>query len=187
MTIVSIDIETTGLSKNSVITEIALYDPETSKHLHTYLEVPSWAPWEDFALANTTSGVNPRVRNKFSASAVDIKACDFLTNIHAEPGKVYALGWNVANFDRQFIARQLPRLDGWLSYRHIDLTGIRMLLESAEVDIPKLKDDYQCETWSEYADLLAAEVLGKHAKHDALWDTQQAAIFYEFAVTLLTK
>lgn len=188
--LVSIDIETTGLGPHCAMTEIALYDLETEAAYHQYIQIDGRADWEAFSLEHTATGRGEHEVTLWAGS-VDLRINRWLHDLGATPGQVMALGWNVGSFDRQYIKKDLHRLDGWLSYRHVDLTAIRHLFDAVSMPMDctdhakHAKHGEHCDNWAEHSKAMAKATLGGDDAHDALWDARAAALFYRTAEATL--
>lgn len=133
--LVWIDLEMTGLdTANDRIIEIATV--VTDKELNILAEGPVLAISQtDVCLAgmdewNTRqhgqSGLVERVREEgISESEAEAKTLEFL-KAFVQPGKSPMCGNSICQ-DRRFLARQMPTLEAFFHYRHLDVSTLKEL------------------------------------------------------------
>jgi oligoribonuclease len=143
-----LDLEMTGLNpERDVILEVALV--VTDRELRT-LEEYTTAVWQpDSELAKMTpfvrdmhekTGLVARVRaSKIDAFAVERALLERVTGHCPYPA---VLAGNTIGQDKRFIERHLPGLSGYLHYRTLDVTSVKLLAkawygEAAVYDKPK--------------------------------------------------
>ena len=99
------------------------------------------------------------------------------------------VGWNVAGFDRRFLRRQLPLLNGVFSYRTLDLNAVVFAMTEAGMHAPtgrawtydRLKRDVKT-----HAADYARTILGyEEAWHAAGYDALCSLLAYERLRSLL--
>lgn len=130
-----IDLEMTGLDSNQdVIIEIATI--VTDKHLNILGEGPVIAihqPDEILAKMDNwnqtqhgASGLIARVRaSQWSTRAAELATLAFLRE-HVPPGASPMCGNTICQ-DRRFLARQMPELEQFFHYRHLDVSTLKEL------------------------------------------------------------
>jgi oligoribonuclease len=163
MTILAIDLETTGLNaKEDYILEVAwqvlddhmVQQTETNSFL---VEMNSDAALKvqtnEYVLnMHRESGLWDDLLNSAVLHVDDVEDM-LLRELDEADGPVYLLG-NSVHFDRSFIDSWMPRLSKKLSHRIIDATTLRLVLASvgAELELPPLnkhraKDDIEASIW----------------------------------------
>ena len=75
---------------------------------------------------HTTSGLITEIPSGISVSAAEEKILEYLQASGTEPGKSPLAG-NSVSVDRNFIARDMPKLNEYLHYRTIDVSSIKEL------------------------------------------------------------
>ncbi len=75
---------------------------------------------------HTASGLITQIPSGISASAAEEKILEYLQASGTEPGKSPLAG-NSVSVDRNFIARDMPKLNEYLHYRTIDVSSIKEL------------------------------------------------------------
>lgn len=75
---------------------------------------------------HTTSGLITQIPSGISVSAAEEKILEYLQASGTEPGKSPLAG-NSVSVDRNFIARDMPKLNEYLHYRTIDVSSIKEL------------------------------------------------------------
>ena len=75
---------------------------------------------------HTASGLITQIPSGISVSAAEEKILEYLQASGAEPGKSPLAG-NSVSVDRNFIARDMPKLNEYLHYRTIDVSSIKEL------------------------------------------------------------
>ncbi len=134
--LVWIDLETTGLDlETKVILEIATI--VTDKDLNIIAEGPDLVihqPKEILATMDEwctkqhrTSGLIEEVRRStVSLSQAEMETLAFVTS-HCPPRSCPLCGNSIC-FDRRFIIRYMPKLDDLLSYRNVDVSTVKELV-----------------------------------------------------------
>lgn len=130
-----IDLEMTGLEPDTdVIIEIATV--VTNSDLTILAEGPVLAVHQSDEILNGMdewntrqhgqSGLTERVRkSQISIADAERQTLDFLKNWVGK-GKSPMCGNSICQ-DRRFLARQMPELEAWFHYRHIDVSTIKEL------------------------------------------------------------
>jgi oligoribonuclease len=133
--LVWIDLEMTGLQPESdLIIEIATI--VTDKHLAVLAEGPVMAIHQSEATLaamddwnrrqHGSSGLIARVRaSEIDAGAAENATLKFLET-WAEPGRSPMCGNSICQ-DRRFMARLMPRLEGFFHYRNLDVSTLKEL------------------------------------------------------------
>ena len=75
---------------------------------------------------HTASGLITEIPSGISVSAAEEKILEYLQASGTEPGKSPLAG-NSVSVDRNFIARDMPKLNEYLHYRTIDVSSIKEL------------------------------------------------------------
>ena len=75
---------------------------------------------------HTASGLITQIPSGISVSAAEEKILEYLQASGTEPGKSPLAG-NSVSVDRNFIARDMPKLNEYLHYRTIDVSSIKEL------------------------------------------------------------
>lgn len=133
--LVWIDCEMTGLSLDSdVLVEIAVLVTDGDLNLlgegvdvviHALPE--KVAGMNEFVTSmHTNSGLITEIPNGISVSAAEDAILTYLQNCGVQPGKSPLAG-NSVSVDRNFIARDMPRLSEYLHYRTVDVSSIKEL------------------------------------------------------------
>jgi oligoribonuclease len=132
-----IDLEMTGLAPEAdMIIEIATI--VTDAHLNILAEGPALAIYQtDEVLAkmdewNTThhrdSGLTQRVKNScISAQQAERQTLDFLSK-YVEKGASPMCGNSICQ-DRRFLYNEMPELEQFFHYRHIDVSTLKELVK----------------------------------------------------------
>ena len=132
-----IDLEMTGLRPESdLIIEIATI--VTDKHLNVLAEGPVLAIRQSEATLNAMDDWNRRQHGnsglaaRVLASDVDAAAAESATlkflESWAEPGRSPMCGNSICQ-DRRFLARLMPRLEGFFHYRNLDVSTLKELAQ----------------------------------------------------------
>jgi oligoribonuclease len=135
--LVWIDLEMTGLKPESdLIIEIATI--VTDKHLSVLAEGPVLAIRQSAAAMAAMDEWNRRqhggsgLTDRVLASDVDTAAAEDATlrflEIWAEPGRSPMCGNSICQ-DRRFLARLMPRLEGFFHYRNLDVSTLKELAQ----------------------------------------------------------
>ena len=133
--LVWIDCEMTGLSLESdVLVEIAVLVTDGDLNLiGEGVDVVIQADAERVAGMNefvtsmhTNSGLIIEIPSGISVSAAEDAILTYLQNSGVQPGKSPLAG-NSVSVDRNFIARDMPRLSEYLHYRTVDVSSIKEL------------------------------------------------------------
>src|SRR5450631_1373995 len=132
-----IDLEMTGLDPASdLIIEIATI--VTDKHLNVLAEGPVFAVHQTEAVLGAMddwnrnqhgrSGLSARVlASAIDAAAAERETLRFLEN-WAEPGRSPMCGNSICQ-DRRFLARLMPKLEGFFHYRNLDVSTLKELAQ----------------------------------------------------------
>jgi oligoribonuclease len=132
-----IDLEMTGLKPESdLIIEIATI--VTDKHLHVLAEGPVLAIHQSEAVLSAMddwnrkqhggSGLAQRVlESDVDAAAAERATVKFLES-WAEPGRSPMCGNSICQ-DRRFLARLMPKLEGFFHYRNLDVSTLKELAQ----------------------------------------------------------
>jgi oligoribonuclease len=75
---------------------------------------------------HTSSGLITEIPSGISLSVAEEKILEYLKSVGTEPGKSPLAG-NSVSVDRNFIARDMPKLNEYLHYRTIDVSSIKEL------------------------------------------------------------
>ena len=131
-----IDCEMTGLSlENDVLVEIAVLATDADLNLiGEGVDVVIRADSEQLNGMNefvtqmhTTSGLITEIPNGISCAAAEELILSYLESSGIRPGKSPLAG-NSVSVDRNFIARDMPRLTEFLHYRTVDVSSIKELV-----------------------------------------------------------
>lgn len=63
--------------------------------------------------------------------ACDLAAREWLQQFSEKPGKLLALGWNIAGFDMPFVRKYLSKTNAWFSRRTIDMNALCFFFDVA--------------------------------------------------------
>ena len=133
--IIWIDLEMSGLDTlNDTILEIATV--VTDEDLNIVAEGPVLAVHQSDDVLNNMndwckkqhkkSGLTERVRESVETLAsAEAKTLAFLRE-HVQPGKSPMAGNSICQ-DRRFLAREMPELEAYFHYRHLDVTTLKLL------------------------------------------------------------
>lgn len=133
--IIWIDLEMTGLdTQQDTILEIATVVTECN--LEVVAEGPVVAIHQEDSVLDgmndwckkqhKKTGLTERVRASHDTLAsAQKKTLDFLT-MHVKPGTSPMAGNSICQ-DRRFLAREMPELEAFFHYRHLDVTSIKLL------------------------------------------------------------
>jgi oligoribonuclease len=130
-----IDCEMTGLSLESdVLVEIAVLVTDSDLNvIGEGIDLVIGATPEQLAAMNdfvtqmhTSSGLITQIPNGISVSAAEDAILAYLETTGTIPGKSPLAG-NSVSVDRNFIARDMPRLTEYLHYRTVDVSSIKEL------------------------------------------------------------
>lgn len=130
-----IDCEMTGLSlQNDVLVEIAVLVTDSDLNLvgegvDVVIRADSsqLATMDDFVTQmHTASGLITEIPNGISVSDAEDLILTYLQNSGTQLGKSPLAG-NSVSVDRNFIARDMPRLNEYLHYRTVDVSSIKEL------------------------------------------------------------
>lgn len=133
--LVWIDCEMTGLSLESdVLVEIAVLVTDAELNLIgegvdvvIYADADALSKMNDFVTAmHTNSGLINEIADGISVSAAEERIMAYLESAGVLPGKSPLAG-NSVSVDRNFIARDMPRLSEHLHYRTVDVSSIKEL------------------------------------------------------------
>lgn len=140
-----IDLEMTGLNpKEDVILEIATV--VTDKNLNIIDKGPSLAIHQDDKYLNNmdawntkqhnSSGLIKRVKNSnISVLKAQEQTLKFLNNLVDEG--VSPMCGNTVSTDRNFLCRYMPKLEKFFTYRHIDVSTLKILCSLWKPNIAK--------------------------------------------------
>ncbi|HEY3487752.1 MAG TPA: oligoribonuclease [Gammaproteobacteria bacterium] len=132
-----IDLEMTGLNtQRDAIIEIATV--VTNKQLEILAEGPVLAIHQPDSILNAMddwntrqhnmSGLIARVRSsRLSEAAAERQTLDFVSR-HVEKGYSPMCGNSICQ-DRRFLARLMPELEAWFSYRNLDVSSLKELVK----------------------------------------------------------
>src|SRR5687767_13766976 len=138
-----IDLEMTGLNtQRDAIIEIATV--VTNKQLEILAEGPVLAIHQPDSVLNgmddwntrqhTMSGLIARVKSsRLSVAAAERQTLDFVAR-HVEKGYSPMCGNSICQ-DRRFMARLMPDLETWFSYRNLDVSSLKELIKRWAPDI----------------------------------------------------
>jgi oligoribonuclease len=130
-----IDCEMTGLDLNTdVLVEIAVLVTDSELNvIGDGVDVVIQATQDQLDAMNdfvknmhTASGLITQIPSGISVSAAEEKILEYLQASGIEPGKSPLAG-NSVSVDRNFIARDMPKLNEYLHYRTIDVSSIKEL------------------------------------------------------------
>jgi len=130
-----IDCEMTGLSlENDVLVEIAVLVTDSDLNIIgegvdvvIHANPAQLEGMNDFVTAmHTNSGLLPQISEGISVSLAEDAILAYLMTSGAQPGKSPLAG-NSVSVDRNFIARDMPRLGDYLHYRTVDVSSIKEL------------------------------------------------------------
>ena len=131
-----IDCEMTGLSlENDVLVEIAVLATDADLNLiGEGVDVVIRADSEQLngmsefvTQMHTTSGLITEIPNGITCAAAEELILSYLESSGIRPGKSPLAG-NSVSVDRNFIARDMPRLTEFLHYRTVDVSSIKELV-----------------------------------------------------------
>ncbi len=133
--LVWIDCEMTGLSLESdVLVEMAVLVTDGELNLIgegvdvvIHADATKLTAMNEFVTSmHTSSGLLTEIPNGISASAAEDQILAYLQSAGVQPGKSPLAG-NSVSVDRNFIARDMPRLSEYLHYRTVDVSSIKEL------------------------------------------------------------
>ncbi len=141
-----LDLETTGLNpERCAIIECAAFavtstltlPDEGGPLVNMVIRPPAIAQWDEAALAMHRQRVpgSPALYDLCRASKLErrhlvVELVQLIEAYEWEDGKPILLGSTI-HFDRGFIARHLPEIDGLLHYRHADVTPTKLAIKDA--------------------------------------------------------
>ncbi|MFD0775061.1 oligoribonuclease [Streptomonospora algeriensis] len=134
--LVWIDCEMTGLDlENDALIEVAclITDGELNQldeGIDVVIKPPQAAldqMGEFVTQMHTTSGLLEALDGGVTLQEAEERVLEHIQRYVPEPGKVPLCGNSIAT-DRLFIARDMPRIDGFLHYRMVDVSSIKELL-----------------------------------------------------------
>lgn len=143
-----IDLETTGLDPDrcGIIEIAAVLTTERMEEIGRYeafVECPDGTIWEPHAMKmHANSGLIERwcdgERLELSSVAYDLVGI-------LEAHEIYnpTLAGSSVHFDRRFIRKHMGALDRALSYRHLDVRPITMMMESIGHDSPEAEPSHR--------------------------------------------
>jgi oligoribonuclease len=133
--LVWIDCEMTGLSLESdVLVEIAVLVTDGDLNLIgdgvdvvIHANIDKVTGMNEFVTSmHTNSGLITEIADGISVSAAEDAILAYLQSAGVQPGKSPLAG-NSVSVDRNFIARDMPRLSQYLHYRTVDVSSIKEL------------------------------------------------------------
>lgn len=133
--LVWIDCEMTGLSLESdVLVEMAVLVTDGELNLIgegvdvvIHADAAQLGGMNEFVTSmHTNSGLITEIPNGISATAAEDQILAYLQSAGVQPGKSPLAG-NSVSVDRNFIARDMPRLSEYLHYRTVDVSSIKEL------------------------------------------------------------
>jgi oligoribonuclease len=133
--LVWIDCEMTGLSLESdLLVEIAVLVTDGDLNLIgegvdvvIHADAENLAGMNEFVTSmHTNSGLITEIPNGISVTAAEEAILAYLQSAGVQPGKSPLAG-NSVSVDRNFIARDMPRLSEYLHYRTVDVSSIKEL------------------------------------------------------------
>lgn len=144
--LVWIDLEMTGLDvETCAIVEVAAII--TGDDLKPLAEYEAAAHQPDGVLAgmndyvrnmHTQSGLIERVRaSTVSVGQAERAICDLVAQF-AKPREAVMAG-NSIHVDRRFISKYMPTLDGFLHYRQVDVSSLKVLAQAWYPALPKFE------------------------------------------------
>lgn len=128
------DLEMTGLDENScVILQAAMVITDTNLKILSEIELPVWQPESVLATMipivksmHTKNNLLDKVRaSEYSLAEVEQKLMQVLTS-HV-PYQKGILAGNSIYMDRKFLDKYMPVFAGYLHYRQIDVSSIKLL------------------------------------------------------------
>lgn len=141
-----LDLEMTGLDLDRcAIVEIGIVLTRGDLVPIAELERVIWQPdevlgrMEPFVRAmHEKSGLLPRVRaSKVSLADAERDALALVSQ-HAGLREAVLAG-NSIHTDRSFLARYMPRFEGWLHYRQVDVSSLKVLARAWYPDVPAFR------------------------------------------------
>jgi len=160
--LVWIDLEMTGLDvETCAIVEIAaVITGDDLKPLAQYeaaIHQPEGvlAGMNDFVRnMHTSSGLLERVRaSTISVGQAERAICDLVAQ-HAKPREAVMAG-NSIHVDRRFIAKYMPTLDGFMHYRQVDVSSLKVLAAAWYPTLPKFEKKKEHTALSDIKESLA--------------------------------
>lgn len=140
-----IDLEMTGLEpERDTIIEIATV--VTDAELNILAEGPTFAIGKPKAVMDEmgewctkqhgSSGLTQRVlESTITMQEAEQKTIEFLQQ-YVEPGKSPMCG-NSIQQDRRFLVKEMPRLEKFFNYRHLDVSSLKVLAKNWYPDVAK--------------------------------------------------
>jgi len=144
-TFVWLDLEMTGLHvEQCSIVEIGIILTGPDLEPRAEMERVVWQPDEVLARMepfvremHEKSGLLERIRASRTSLADAEREALTLVSEHCPLGSGILAG-NSIHTDRRFLARYMPRLEGWLHYRQLDVSSLKILARAWYPDAPKL-------------------------------------------------
>jgi oligoribonuclease len=151
--LVWVDLEMTGLEpETDAILEIAVVITGPDLVPIAEMEDVIWQP------PHILERMTPFVRNmhtvnglleRVAESQVDLRAAErnalSLISAHCRPGEGVLAG-NSIHQDRRFLARHMPGLEGYLHYRQVDVSSLKVLAQAWYPETPKYEKPGQTHT-----------------------------------------
>jgi oligoribonuclease len=133
-----LDLETTGLDdRRDKIVELGIVLTTTRLQevaARSWLVYPTHLPlseWDQTAREmHDGNGLLHELRTEVVADVggVEEAACAWLAQKGVTRGALPLAGYSI-DFDRRFLRRHMPQLEGWFSRRLIDISGVRQLVQ----------------------------------------------------------
>ncbi len=160
--LVWVDLEMTGLDvETCAIVEVAAVitgpDLQPLAQYEAAIHQPEGvlAGMNDFVRnMHTHSGLLQRVRvSTVSVGQAERAICDLVAQ-HAKPREAVMAG-NSIHVDRRFIAKYMPTLDGFLHYRQVDVSSLKVLASAWYPALPKFEKKKEHTALSDIRESLA--------------------------------
>ncbi len=116
------------------------------------------------------------------AKTVDMKLEMFLKELNPE-GYCVCVGFNVGEFDKQFVRKAFPESYKRLGYRSVDLNSVIFTLAEARLGA---FDEIKTKAKG-YAEGTLRDMGFPTQKHDALWDAREALLCWQYLRGMLPK
>ena len=132
-----LDLEMTGLDEKScVILQAAMVITDPNLRILAEIDMPIWQPESSLSSMiplvrsmHTKNNLLDRVRTSdFSLEQAEIELMKILT-LHV-PYKVGVLAGNSIYVDRKFLQKFMPTFEGYLHYRQIDVSSLKLLSQA---------------------------------------------------------
>lgn len=133
MKLIWLDLETTGLDpETEVILEVAAFEAELTKPFDarkiydTVLEFPAT---KATSLTPFILKMHTDLLEACAVSLVSVKSAE-LDLMHRLPEREYTLAGSSVHFDHGFIRQHMPNLNKRFSYRHYDVSAVKLFAQS---------------------------------------------------------